>query len=169
MQSRLKNNLLGQRHGLWYVLSYAYRRSGRQFWRCRCTGCGTIRDVESYNLTSGRSRACRLCSAAVVGLKLTTHGQSRSTLYARWQGMWTRCTNPRSKSWKYHGAMGVRVCPEWASFEQFHRDMGDPPSSHHTLDRWPDPFGHYEPGNVRWATQSEQMENTRRAWLLRQG
>lgn len=28
-----------------------------------------------------------------------------------------------------------------------------------SLDRWPDKEGNYEPGNVRWATHSEQNHN----------
>lgn len=77
--------------------------------------------------------------------------------------MKTRCTNEKAKSWKYHGGAGVRVCDEWMrSFEAFAEHIGEPPTPLHTVDRI-DPFGNYEPGNVRWATQSEQMANTRRA------
>jgi len=32
----------------------------------------------------------------------------------------------------------------------------------YTLDRFPNNDGHYEPGNVRWATVSEQAKNRRK-------
>ena len=38
--------------------------------------------------------------------------------------------------------------------------MGERPKGK-TIDRFPDKNGHYEPGNCRWATPSEQMRNTR--------
>jgi hypothetical protein len=39
--------------------------------------------------------------------------------------------------------------------------MGPRPSSQHTLDRYPNPDGNYEPGNVRWASKREQNLNRR--------
>jgi len=39
--------------------------------------------------------------------------------------------------------------------------MGARPSRSHTLDRFPNAQGHYEPGNVRWATVTEQNNNRR--------
>ena len=55
----------------------------------------------------------------------------------------------------------VSVCKRWYTFENFIADMGFRPSPKHTLDRYPDPFGNYEPGNCRWATYSQQMKNKR--------
>lgn len=46
----------------------------------------------------------------------------------------------------------------------FHADLGPRPSKRHTLDRL-DVNGNYEPGNVRWATAAEQMQNQRRIKL----
>jgi hypothetical protein len=43
------------------------------------------------------------------------------------------------------------------SYEQFLAELGPRPDGM-TLDRI-DPMGHYEPGNVRWATVLEQAQN----------
>ena len=56
--------------------------------------------------------------------------------------------------------MGVTVCDSWnESFEAFYEYMGDRPEGM-SLDRI-DPYGNYEPGNVRWATPAEQVANRR--------
>jgi hypothetical protein len=45
----------------------------------------------------------------------------------------------------------------FASFEEFFELLGPKPAGC-SLDRI-DPLGHYEPGNVRWATVAEQVAN----------
>lgn len=80
--------------------------------------------------------------------------------YRVWASMIQRCTNPSTSAYAYYGARGVRVCDEWLqSFEAFLADVGPrPPGA--SLDRI-DGAGHYEPGNVRWATPQEQRDNAR--------
>jgi hypothetical protein len=76
-----------------------------------------------------------------------------------WHNAVERCTNPNKPAWKHYGAIGIRVCDRWRGehgFEQFLADMGERPSSKHTLSRFLD-SGHYEPGNVEWATWLQQM------------
>lgn len=76
--------------------------------------------------------------------------------------MKTRCTNSRVKAYARYGGRGIRVCEAWLdSFEAFLRDVGERPAGK-TLDRYPNPDGNYEPGNVRWATPLEQARNKSR-------
>ncbi len=71
-----------------------------------------------------------------------------------------RCTNSRLKYYHRYGGRGIRVCERWQSFANFLADMGAAPSPQHTLDRFPNRDGDYEPGNCRWATRKEQSRNT---------
>lgn len=81
--------------------------------------------------------------------------------YGIWQGIWTRCRNPKRKDYVHYGARGVTVCDRWRSFDAFLADMGARPSSRHSVERIDNARG-YEPGNCRWATHTEQVRNQRR-------
>ena len=103
---------------------------------------------------------------AAFGDKKRTHGRSRTALYLRWQEMIQRCTNPKTAGWELYGGRGISVCGRWHKFENFLADMGEPPPGK-TIDRINND-GNYEPGNCRWATQSEQNLNTRRSKAKRE-
>lgn len=73
-----------------------------------------------------------------------------------------RCTNPNTVGYANYGGRGikfafpsVRVFAEWVL-----RNLGAKPSNEYSLDRI-DNNAHYEPGNLRWATRSEQARNKR--------
>lgn len=89
-------------------------------------------------------------------------------LYSRYRGMLARCFNPKRDSYRNYGARGITVCDRWrygeggkTGFQCFLDDVGMPPTLKHSLDRFPDMCGNYEPGNVRWATIDEQTNNQR--------
>lgn len=94
------------------------------------------------------------------------HGLSRRKgnrghpLYHIWVNMHQRCENPRKDGYQYYGGAGVRVDPRWNDFPTWLADVGERPSPRHSLDRI-DPWGNYEPGNVRWADVVEQRANRR--------
>jgi hypothetical protein len=82
--------------------------------------------------------------------------------YSAWESMIRRCTMPSQQSYAGYGGRGITVCAAWrADYATFLRDVGPAPSAQHTLDRWPDVNGHYEPANVRWATPKQQANNKR--------
>jgi len=68
-----------------------------------------------------------------------------------------RCLNSRNKAYKWYGGKGITVCKRWSSFVRFLADMGERPEGF-TLERI-NPDGHYEPGNCKWASWSEQRYN----------
>jgi hypothetical protein len=71
-----------------------------------------------------------------------------------------RCYSRGATRYAEWGGRGIRVCHRWLTFENFLADMGERPSSSHSIDRI-DPDGNYELGNCRWATRSEQQRNRR--------
>jgi hypothetical protein len=80
-----------------------------------------------------------------------------------WRSMLIRC-DKNHKNYEH-----VRVCRHWCKYENFVADMGERPTPKHTLDRWPNPFGNYEPTNCRWATWSQQHRNKRATKLFSDG
>lgn len=93
--------------------------------------------------------------------------KNRTPEYAAWEHIVQRCTNPKCKAWKNYGARGITICGEWRnSFEAFFARVGVRPSPKHSIDRYPDNDGNYEPGNVRWATIQEQSRNRRSNRLI---
>ena len=84
-----------------------------------------------------------------------------SPTYRSWQAMVQRCTDPKADRKGVYIKRGISVCDRWRKFENFLADMGERPTVGHSLDRWPNRDGNYEPGNVRWATSIEQNRNTR--------
>jgi len=130
-------------------------------WWCQCD-CGKMVAVRANHILAGASRSCG-CLRAGNHLQ---HGGRHTTEYQSWAGMRQRCHNPRNPNFKNYGARGIRVFEQWQrSFAAFRFWVGPSPSPQHSIDRI-DNDGHYEPGNVRWATPKEQNAN-RRVWKRR--
>jgi len=79
-----------------------------------------------------------------------------------WDNMNSRCNNPKASGYKHYGGRGIKVI--YKSFDQFIDDVGRRPNKELQIDRINN-ARHYEIGNCRWTTRSEQNKN-RRNWRL---
>lgn len=111
----------------------------------------------------------RNCAKPYLSEKIKVFGESCKKeiriidhpLYKTWNGIKVRCTCKTNRDYKNYGGRGISICPEWAdSFSRFCSDLGEKPTSKHTIDRI-DNDGNYELSNVRWATKAEQNRNKR--------
>lgn len=132
------------------------RKRGEAQVRVLCD-CGSVKDVTERVFYNSLSCGCE--KGQNISASKTRHGKRGHRIYWIWSGMIDRCSNPNNKSYSRYGAKGIFVCSRWLTFDNFYEDMGDPPSSQHSIDRYPNPAGNYEPSNCRWATSQEQARN----------
>ena len=89
-----------------------------------------------------------------------------SKLYYIHKDIVRRCTCPAHKRYADYGGRGIDIDPRWAEdIATFLAELGPRPSPRHSIDQEDNSKG-YWPGNVRWATPTEQNRNTRVNRLL---
>lgn len=136
--------------------------SGDGFWNFLCD-CGALLRTRVSSVRSGSTTSCgcRSHECLDAGRDQTTHGLSKLPEYQIWAAMKRRCFNPHSADYVRYGGRGITVCDAWkGDFPAFFAAVGLRPSPAHSLDR-DDVNGHYEPGNVCWATPKQQARNRR--------
>lgn len=154
-------NLVGRRYGRLTVIAKAANLGQKVRWECKCD-CGETTIVFGMNLASKNTKSCGCLLKEQPNSAQRTHGEGykRTPEYVAWTQMKNRCFNPHATRYANWGGRGISVCKAWAdSFETFLNDVGRRPTHEHSLDRR-DNSKDYEPGNVRWATPTEQNRNS---------
>ncbi len=147
-------DLTGETYGRWTVLSFAHRsNSGQGLWNCRCS-CGKENIVQATNLRSGTSKSCGCWKIE----QSFTHGLTNHPAYRVYQAAKDRCERPENKSYKNYGGRGIKFL--FTSFEEFWEELKESYVPGLTLDRVEN-NGDYRPGNVKWSTRVEQVNNRR--------
>ncbi len=137
----------------------SHPKTHKRFYICKCVTCGKEAPRAASKIASGRLGGCMRCARI-------THGLSHTDLYSIAHGVQERITNPDCISFSSHGGRGIELYPGWHGPDGLIRmvrwleDNLPPWRPGLTLDRINND-GNYEPGNLRWATASQQANNRR--------
>lgn len=108
--------------------------------------CGKQKMVNMDNVKRGKSTSCGCGGQPKVPKEL-----KRVFTLIKY-----RCNTETSPDYSRWGGNGIKVL--YASAHELYQDIGDKPSKIHSIDRI-DGTRHYEKGNCRWATPTEQNNN----------
>lgn len=141
-----------------HVVLVGAREVRRTDFLCSCR-CGKTVLLSHSRLQHTKSCGC------ITG----THGFARQCnkhpVYLAWQGMMTRCYNPRRGQWKDYGGRGIKVCAAWHKVTKFIEDMLPSWKPRLTLDR-KDNEKDYSAENCQWLTKAEQQRNKRNSCMI---
>lgn len=140
--------------------------SGNKIWLWLCD-CGKEHQAIASTVKSGGTKSCGCLMREKIAERNHTHGLRNTPEYRAWASIKTRCNNPNSPPYQDYGGRGIRLCPEWENdVAAFYEHVGPRPTPKHSIER-KNNNGHYEPGNVHWATKGEQSTNRRSSHFVK--
>lgn len=163
--SKQAKDITGQTFGRLTALGPIAQDAKKRFiWHFRCACGNTYTGIVTF-VVRGNTQSCGCLFREIMIKRNKTHGMSHDPLYRIWADMIKRCRNPRSTHYKDYGGRGIAVHIEWQhdfmAFYDYVSALSHCGDEGYTLDRINN-NGNYEPGNVQWATTSQQTRNQRR-------
>lgn len=151
------------------VLSISHRSKSGIHWSIKCH-CGKVFVAVASNLQRRKSCGCIKSKIAIENSKKSIKWLNRKDnedLYRTWSNLKRRCLNTTDIKYNRYGGRGIKIYKLWIkNFDKFAEDIlnliGKRPNKKYSLDRINND-GNYEPGNLRWATSSEQIQNSSKA------
>jgi hypothetical protein len=154
-------DLAGQKFGRLLVRAMDGRdpKSGQSIWKCVCD-CGKEHTVIYCHLKDGGTQSCGCLALELKRAQGFSDGRTSTPEYTSYHAAKKRC-NPKNAD-KYPDYAGRGIEFRFISFEEFSAEVGPRPEPKfdYSLERI-DNDGHYEKGNVRWATKIQQARNRR--------
>lgn len=159
-------NLLKQDHGNIKIIKLLRTEQGKgKIWLCQCK-CGNEFEATTSMLSFRDIKECPSCgkernkNQSIA--QLTTHGKSKTKLYAIYHSMISRCNYVGDTNYSAYGGRGIKICDEWKinflSFYEWALNNGYKETL--SIERL-DCNGDYEPSNCTWIPLSQQALNRR--------
>ena len=155
-----RRDLTGTRHGrLVLQRRLGVDRYRNPIWECLCD-CGTLLAVRLCNLRKGCTISCGCANKETQSQRLLIHGLTKTCEkeMGAYASAKRRCNSDAPEFVRCYKDRGIEF--RFQSFEEFFAELGPKPGPRYSVDRI-DNDGHYEPGNVRWATPKQQAANRR--------
>ena len=124
--------------------------------KCYCFECSKSYEISYYNIKSFKTTNCR-CQRA-----LRYRSFAEQVAGMRYDSMKQRCENENDANYKNYGGRGIRNNFESRReyIDYVVNELSFEGNTHLDIDRI-DNDGHYEPGNLRLVTRSENLGNRR--------
>lgn len=168
---------IGTRSGHLTVTGYIRsQRNGVKAIVVKCA-CGIPEyTVDRHNLKNFKSTRCNDCAKKASNAKrywiyidAMENDVHRVRLLNRLSAAITRCHNPDNRVFAHYGGRGIFVHQEWrddrAAFLKYVQTLPGWDDPAREMDREDNDKG-YEPGNIRFATRSENALNKRRVGVM---